>query len=223
MGHHDAPAAFLLYPGDDFLYVVHGAPAQAPGFIGTCGFAAPLIAYAEKADAAGFVENDGAFGSLEIHFGADGLRAALFCLLESHLKAVRADIHDVVVGKVPDVCVDLLQDDGRAGVDRVHEAHFGRFDANGVFAGQRAFYVGDHMVGTPQNIEKRGIDQVLVFPLILHVVVKTDIAGEGECGRGFHKLAVLSAVVLRPGAIARISCGAESLSLDQLQGDIVRP
>ena len=55
VGDDDTPAAFFFDPGDDFLNVLHGAPAEAAGFIGAGRFASPLVADAEEADPARFV------------------------------------------------------------------------------------------------------------------------------------------------------------------------
>ena len=57
-------------------------------------------------------------------------------------------------------------------------------DADGVLTCQRAFHVRDHVIGRCQNIEQRWIDEILILPLVLHIVVKTYVASEGE-GRGF--------------------------------------
>ena len=181
---HHAPAALFLYFPDPFPDQIHLVPEKAASQVLSRRLAAPAVAHGDHADAAGLFKVKGPGGVFQVHAGAHGHGSELFRLFQGVLKSLLARVHDVVVVKIPDVCVHLLQHPGDGGVHGMHQAQVAAWKHLLVRGGKGAFYVGADMAAALKEIQDLRSDQVRVLPLSIHVFVKADVAGKGK-GKSF--------------------------------------
>ena len=181
MGYNHTPAAFCLDLLNSVANDLHLAPAETASLVFSGRFTAALIAHGKKADTSGFIQYQWSGRFFHIHANTNGLCTKFLCFLKGQGQPVLSGIHNVIVAEIPDICVNISQNLFCIRMDCMHQTHLGCLCQCRRIVHQGAFHVSHHMICTGQKFCNLRSQKVFVLPFLLHIFIKTDIAGKGDC------------------------------------------
>ena len=138
-------------------------------------------AHGKKADTSGFIQYQWSGRFCHIHADTNGLCTKFLCFLKCQGQPVLSGIHNVIVAEIPDICVNISQNLFCIRMDCMHQTHLGCLCQCRRIVHQGAFHVSHHMICTGQKFCNLRSQKVFVLPFLLHIFIKTDIAGKGDC------------------------------------------